>query len=77
MPPFLASRLAVTSWLLFFEPVFRIEQCGFRVVATTLDGYSANRHFIQLVAADATGVKHKMANPSAPDREIFSLTLPT
>ena len=61
---------------LFFEAVFCIERCGFRVVGTTLDGYSANRRFIQLVAADATGVKHKMANPSAPDREILFFSDP-
>ena len=61
---------------LFFEAVFRIERCGFRVVGTTLDGYSANRRFIKLVAADATGVKHKMPNPFAPDREIFFFSDP-
>ena len=61
---------------LFFEAVFRIERCGFRVVGTTLDGCSANRRFIKLVAADATGVKHKMPNPFAPDREIFFFSDP-
>lgn len=60
---------------LFFEAVFHLERCGFKVIGTTLDGYSANRRFIKLVAEDAP-VKHKMVNPCAPDRHIFFFSDP-
>ena len=61
---------------IFFEAVFRLERCGFKVVGITLDGYSANRRFMQLVAEDSPGVNHKLPNPCAPDREIFLFSDP-
>ena len=73
MPPFLVSQLVVTSSLLSSLKLSFILN---DVVGTTLDGYSANRRFIQLVVAGATGVKHKMANPFAPDCEIFFFSDP-
>ena len=61
---------------LFYEAIFHLERCGFRVVGTTLDGYSAYRRFFRLMAADTSDVKHKLQNPCAPNREIFFFSDP-
>ena len=41
---------------LYLEAVFLLERNGFRVVGTTLDGYSANRRLINLLAESTPDV---------------------
>ena len=44
---------------LYLEAVFLLERNGFRVVGTTLDGYSANRRLINLLAESSLDVPVK------------------
>ena len=61
---------------IFWEAVCRLERCGFRVLACTCDGLSANHRFFNLHYGKNTPL-HKVVNPySADKRHIFFLSDP-
>ena len=56
--------------------VRRLEACGFKVVALTCDGASANRKFLKL-HKDSQGITYKTKNPYADeDRPVFFISDP-
>lgn len=64
---------------LYLEALFRLERCGFRVIGVTLDGYSANRRLMSLLADETEEkVKYKTVNAFAQstDRCIFFFSDP-
>ena len=64
---------------LYLEAVFRLERNGFRVIGTTLDGYSANRRLINILAecSPDVPVKYKAQNPwTLSDRKMYFFSDP-
>ena len=54
--------------------VRRLEACGFKVIALTCDGASANRKFLKL-HKDSQGITYKTNNPYADeDRLVFFIS---
>ena len=61
----------------FWEVVGRLEQCGFKVLATTFDGASVNRRLIKLHGLESGEVIHKAFNLHAQEEQyIFFSDLP-
>lgn len=58
--------------------VHRLEACGFKVVALTCDGASANRKFIRLHKSPKEEIVYKTMNPYAnEDRPVFFISDPS
>ena len=56
------------------EATFRLERCGFKVMAQTLDGFSINRQYFSLMGINVSGVNvcYKTPNMCSEDsRNIF------
>ncbi len=62
---------------IFWDAVCRLERCGFRVLACTCDGLSANRRFMKLHHHSNETSLHKVVNPySADKRHLFFVSDP-
>lgn len=60
---------------IFWEAICRLERCGFKVLACTCDGLSANRRFMKL--HNAGSLVEKVLNPYSSDgRYLFFLSDP-
>jgi hypothetical protein len=60
----------------FWEAVCRLERCGFRVLACTCDGLSANRRFMKLHLRKGS-TEHKVLNPYSSDgRYLYFISDP-
>lgn len=71
-----ASVCGYHMYDIFWEAVERLERCGFRVIACTCDGLSANRSFFKLHGKKDKAV-YKTLNPYAEEkRYIFFLSDP-
>ena len=61
------------------EATFRLERCGFKVMAQTLDGFSVNRRYFSLMGINVSGVNvhYKTPNMCSEDsRNIFFFSDP-
>ena len=56
--------------------VRRLEACGFKVIAFTCDGASANRKFFKLHKSPETKLIYKTNNPYANERPVFFISDP-
>jgi hypothetical protein len=60
---------------ILMEATYHLQKCGFKMIAHTLDGLSANRRYFQLVGDHSQASNNKLCykckNPFAPERNIF------
>ena len=64
---------------IFYEALFRLERCGFKVTSITMDGNSVNRKFYKLVGSNSTtpkSIAHKFSNPLDKSRQVLLFSDP-
>jgi len=72
-----ATLTGEQRFLPFWEAASRLERCGFKVMAVTVDGLSVNRHFFKLHDDNSKTLVNKALNPYADDhRYIYFISDP-